>query len=454
MDATLLPDRDGERSPRAAERRDTIVALSTARGRAAVAVIRLSGPQAGPALDVLAGARPAPRHAAYRNLRRPCDNEILDRGLALWLPGPASATGEDVAELHVHGGPAVISAVLDAALAVPGVRMAEAGEFTRRAFLAGRMDLAEVEGLADLLEAETEAQRRQALRQSSGELSARVDAWRERLISAMAQIEAAIDFSDEGDVPDGLRERARGEIESLAVDLAAALADTRAERLRDGFRVAIVGPPNAGKSSLLNLLARRDAAIVADMPGTTRDVIETHLDLGGVPVIVVDTAGLRESSDAAEQEGVRRSAAQARAADLVIWLEDAADPVEPTVEDVARLWRVANKADLAGAGRGRADHFISVRSGVGVERLIAALTAAAQEGTSGEAAGLTRSRHRDALQAALVALDACRDGWDALPDELAAELLRQAAAELGRITGRVGVEDVLDRVFATFCIGK
>ncbi|MFL1874060.1 tRNA uridine-5-carboxymethylaminomethyl(34) synthesis GTPase MnmE [Hansschlegelia beijingensis] len=450
-DTTLFRDRD-EASPRADEPRDTIVALSTAAGRAAVAVVRLSGPQAGPALEAIAGSRPAARRASYRTFRRPGGGEVIDTGLALWLPGPASATGEDVAELHIHGGRAVVAATLEAALSVPGVRMAEPGEFTRRAFLAGRMDLAEVEGLADLIEAETEAQRRQALRQSSGELSARVEAWRERLIGAMALLEAAIDFSDEDDVPAGLRERAQEEIERLAQDLSAALADTRAERLRDGFRVALVGPPNAGKSSLLNLLARREAAIVADAPGTTRDVIETHLDLGGVPVIVADTAGLRESSDAAEQEGVRRSTLQARTADLVIWLEDAANPTEPSVEASGELWRVANKADLAGAIKGGADHLISVRSGGGVEELIAALTEAARAGTSGEALGLTRARHRDALGAAVAALRECLDR--PLPEELAAELLRRAAGELGRITGKVGVEDVLDRVFASFCIGK
>ncbi len=450
-ETALFRDRD-DGSPSAGEPRDTIVALSTAAGRAAVAVVRLSGSRAGPALDAIAGARPAPRRASYRTFRSPTGGEVIDRGLALWLPGPGSATGEDIAELHIHGGRAVVAAALDAALSVPGVRMAEPGEFTRRAFLAGRMDLAEVEGLADLIEAETEAQRRQALRQSSGELSARVEAWRERLIGAMALLEAAIDFSDEDDVPAGLRERAQEEIGRLAQDLSAALADTRAERLRDGFRVALVGPPNAGKSSLLNLLARREAAIVADAPGTTRDVIETHLDLGGVPVIVADTAGLRETADAAEQEGVRRSTLQARAADLVIWLEDAADPTQPSIEASGALWRVANKADLAGAKKGEADHLISVRSGLGVEELIAALTEAARAGASGEAIGLTRARHRDALSAAVAALRECLD--QPLPEELAAELLRRAAGELGRITGKVGVEDVLDRLFASFCIGK
>ncbi|GLK68860.1 tRNA uridine-5-carboxymethylaminomethyl(34) synthesis GTPase MnmE [Hansschlegelia plantiphila] len=432
--------------------RDTIAALSTAPGRAAIAVIRISGPQAGATLDALAGARPAPRRASFRALRHPRTSEVVDQGVALWLPGPASATGEDLCELQIHGGRATVAATLDAVLSVEGVRMAEPGEFTRRAFLSGRMDLAEVEGLADLLSAETENQRRQALLQSSGALSARIEGWREQLISAMALVEAGIDFSDEGEVTEHARSLARDELSTLAGDMNAALADTRAERLRDGFRVAIVGRSNAGKSSLLNALARREAAIVAAEPGTTRDVIEVHLDLEGLPVILVDTAGIRDAGDAAEREGVRRAGQQAAAADLVLWLEDPADRAEPEVGGT--VWRVTNKIDLADQPFADTDHRISARTGAGLDVLISAIAAAARDALSSEDVGVTRARHRDALRTAVASLDRCLSGWDDLADEIVAELLRRAAEELGRITGRVGVEDVLDKLFASFCIGK
>ncbi|WP_271202117.1 tRNA uridine-5-carboxymethylaminomethyl(34) synthesis GTPase MnmE [Methylopila turkensis] len=435
--------------------RDTIVAVSTAPGKAAVAVLRLSGPQAGAALDAIAGGRPAPRVAAYRALRSPSAGELLDRGLALWFPGPASATGEDAAELHVHGGRAVVAAVLDAALALPGLRAAEPGEFARRAFLAGKLDLAEAEGLADLIDAETEAQRRQAARQSEGALSEVVDGWRERLVAAMALVEAGIDFVDEDDVPAAARQQAFEAVAELAETLRAALADTRAERLRDGFRVAIVGAPNAGKSSLLNALARREVAIVTDAPGTTRDVVEVRLDLGGYPVLVADTAGLRDAADAAEREGVRRALVRAREADLVLWLRDASVAVpEPAPETGGWLWRVASKIDLV-AAPSDADHGVSTASGAGVDALIAAIAEAARDALGGtEHAGLTRARHREALRAALDELDAVLGSWPSLADELVAEGLRRAATDLGRIAGRVGVEDVLDRLFASFCIGK
>lgn len=418
-------------------------------------MIRVSGPAAGETLDALAGGRPEPRRASFRAIRTASDGALIDRGLALWFPGPASATGEDMAELHLHGGRAVIAAALDALLALPGVRAAEPGEFTRRAFLAGRLDLAEAEGLGDLLAAETEAQRRQAVLQSEGGLSTVVGRWRERLVGAMALIEAGIDFSDEEGVPATVRAEARGDLTALSQDIAAALADTRAERLRDGFRIAIVGPPNAGKSSLLNALARRDVAIVTDAPGTTRDVIEVHLDLGGYPVIVADTAGLRDAEDLAEREGVRRAAARAEAADLVLWIEDVAAPSPPPPFGARIVWRVANKTDLAPGAPAGADHRISVRTGDGLDRLLAGLGEAARNTLgAGEDVGLTRARHREALRAVALALDEALRGWDGLPDELLAELLRRAATELGRITGRIGVEDVLDRVFAAFCIGK
>ncbi|GLK54902.1 tRNA modification GTPase [Methylopila capsulata] len=442
--------------PRALEARDTIAAISTAPGRAAIAVLRISGSAAGAVLDRIAGGRPEPRVASFRALRYPETGELLDRGLALWFPGPASATGEDAAELHLHGGRAVVAAVLEAVLAVEGVRAAEPGEFTRRAFLAGKLDLAETEGLADLIDAETQAQRRQAIRQSEGALSAIVDGWRDRLIAAMALVEAGIDFSDEDDVPAAARAQARSEIALLARDLDAALADTRAERLREGFRIAIVGAPNAGKSSLLNALARREAAIVADGPGTTRDVVEVHLDLDGYPAIVADTAGLRATDDAVEREGVRRATAQAADADLVLWLRDPASPdgmAAPLTGGA--LWTIASKADLTPALLEWADRSISTRTGAGLDDLVAALGEAARSGLGDDDhVGLTRARHRDAIRAAGVELRAALDQWEALPDEFLAERLRRAATELGRIAGRVGVEDVLDRLFASFCIGK
>lgn len=436
--------------------RDTIAAVSTAQGKAAIAVIRLSGPEAGGAIEALAGPRPEPRRASLRAIRDPRDGAEIDHGLVLWFPGPASATGEDMAELQLHGGRAVIAAALDAVLALPGLRAAEPGEFTRRAFVAGRMDLVEAEGLADLLAAETEGQRRQALRQSSGALSARLDGWRGKLLGAMALVEAGIDFSDEDGVPAEVRTAARSEIEALSAEIAAALADTRAERLREGFQVAILGRPNVGKSSLLNALARREVAIVTDAPGTTRDVLEVHLDLDGLPVVIADTAGLREAEDLAEQEGVRRAAARAETADLALWIEDAARPSDqPPAFASAAIWHVANKIDLAPDAASDADHRISVRTGEGLAELIAALGRAGHASLgAGEHAGLTRARHRDALGAVARALKEALEGWETLPDELLAERLRTAATELGRVTGRIGVEDVLGRVFSEFCIGK
>lgn len=451
---------------RAETARDTIAAVSTASGRAAIAIVRLSGPASGAVLDAVAGGRPAPRRAAFRAFRAPATGELIDRGLALWFPGPASATGEDAAELHVHGGRAVVAAILDAALAVPGVRAAEPGEFTRRAFLAGRLDLAETEGLADLIEAETEAQRRQAIRQSEGALGAVVDGWRARLIGAMALVEAGIDFSDEDDVPAAARADARTEISELVRDLKSALADTRAERLREGFRVAILGAPNAGKSSLLNALARRDVAIVTDIPGTTRDVVEVHLDLGGYPVIVADTAGLRETEDVVEREGVRRAHAAAERADLVLWVAEVGSGAEPASGFAAPAWRIDAKADrLPGwpavtapdaAPAGFTARFRTSTLDVAtVDPLLAALADAARDGLGGaEHVGLTRARHRAVLAAVTADLGRALAEWDALPDELIAEALRRSAVELGRIAGRIGVEDVLDRLFASFCIGK
>src|SRR5262247_1426491 len=301
--------------------RDTIFALSSGRPPAAIAVIRVSGPRAGLALEQLIGRVPAPRRASLVRVRDPASAEVIDEGLALWFPAPRSETGEDMAELQVHGGRAVITAVLAALAKLPGLRPAEAGEFTRRAFENGRMDLTAVEGLADLVAAETEAQRRQAFRQLKGLLGERAESWRQRLIEALALVEAGIDFSDEDDVPEGTMARALELIQPLAEEISKAGAG-QGERLREGLRVAIAGPPNAGKSTLFNRLARREAAIVSPFPGTTRDVLEVHLDLGGYPVTVLDTAGIRETEDPIEREGVRRANEQAASADLVLWLAD------------------------------------------------------------------------------------------------------------------------------------
>jgi tRNA modification GTPase len=308
--------------------RDTIYALSSGRPPAAIAVIRISGPRAGAALRALTGKLPAPRKAALARVRDPASSALIDEALALWFPGPHSETGEDIAELQLHGGRAVIAAVLAALSRVEGLRLAEAGEFTRRAFENGKLDLTAVEGLADLVAAETEGQRRQALRQLQGALRNPAEAWREKLIKALALVEARIDFSDEADVPENLLAPALEIARGLETEITAALSDgQRGERLREGLVVAIAGPPNAGKSALLNRIAKREAAIVSPYAGTTRDVIEVHLDLGGWPVTLLDTAGIRETEDPIELEGVKRARARAEAADLVLWVVEAGSSI-------------------------------------------------------------------------------------------------------------------------------
>ena len=439
---------------------DTIFAMASGAGRAAIAVLRLSGP--GTAV-VLAGLcrPPPPRRAALRALRD-AGGAVLDRALVLWLPGPASYTGEDSAELHLHGGRAVIAAVA-AALVAAGARPAEPGEFTRRAFLNGRMDLIAAEAVADLVDAETEAQRRQALRQLEGALGALYRGWAERLLVLMAQEEALIDFPDE-DLPVEVAAAARAELAALRGEIAAHLNDAhRGERLREGLVFAIAGPPNVGKSSLLNALAEREVAIVAATPGTTRDALETRVVLGGVPVTLVDTAGLRATADPIEAEGVRRARAHAAAADLVILVTVAgadAGAVPTGTLPPATLppgaappgaLIVANKLDLGGAVPAGALG-VSVLRGEGMAALRAALADAAARLTDQSGPPpLTRERHRAALEEAA----ACLARADGAPlAELRAEDLRAAVRALGRITGEVGVEDVLDRIFSRFCIGK
>jgi tRNA modification GTPase len=443
---------------------DTIFALATAPGRAAVAVVRLSGTHAGQALAALAGRRPPPRRAAVRKLRD-ADGRILDEALVLWMPGPGSYTGEDSAELHLHGGPAVIAGVLET-LAGLGLRLAEPGEFTRRAFENGRLDLAQAEGVADLIEAETEAQRRQALDQLDGALGRAREAWRSDLVEALALFEAAVDFPDE-DLPEDVAARAHPALERLVGALRSALDGVeRAERVRDGFAIALVGAPNAGKSTLLNALSRREAAIVTATPGTTRDVIEVALQLSGYKVILADTAGLRDTLDEVEAEGVRRALRRAEAADLRLWVVDGSGGDASPAPDVLRagdLCLVA-KADLpAGdaaarslleaAALGLEPHRLSAHQAEDVaaleavlaERVVAALG-------SGEPPSATRLRHAALLAEALQRLESAL-ALSAEP-ELAAEDVRLAARALDRITGKIGPEDVLDRIFSTFCIGK
>ena len=452
--------------------RPTIFALSSGRPPAAIAVVRVSGPRAGVALETLIGRLPEPRRAALARVRDPASGEVIDEALALWFPEPHSETGEDVAELQLHGGQAVIAGVLEALGKIEGCRPAEAGEFTRRAFENGRLDLTAVEGLADLIAAETPAQRRMAFRQLKGLIGDRAEAWRRRLIEALALVEVRIDFSDEADVPEDLVGPALHAAQQLRDEIAAALADGgRGERLRDGLVVAIAGPPNAGKSTLLNRLARREAAIVSPHAGTTRDVIEVHLDLDGYPVTLLDTAGIRESDNPVEQEGVRRARERAAAADLVLWVIDGsatggAANGRPESFPNSMVWLIKNKIDLADRKVcGGHDQIhknelkltlsISAVTGEQIEALVMALSAYAKDyfGAT-ESAVVTRARHRHALEDTVAALDRAIGEDRSDQEELIAEELRAAATTLGRLTGRIDVEDILDVIFRDFCIGK
>lgn len=431
---------------------DTIFAVATGFGRAALSVIRISGPQASSILCAMAGNVPEPRRLSLRHLRNPQSGEALDQALIAWMPGPNSFSGEDQAELHLHGSVAVRAAVLRALSEMADCRAAEPGEFTRRAFLNGRMGLSSVEGLADLIDAETEAQRRQALRQLEGVLGGLAEAWRERLIAALALLEAALDFSDEGDVPTNLEEEAHATLRELEREIAQNLADGhRGERLREGFVVVLAGPPNSGKSTLLNALAKRDVAIVSATPGTTRDAIEVRCDLGGLPVTFVDTAGLRASNDPIEQAGMARTRARLDTADLTLWLvaPDAQGEVFPKTSALT----VATKADLAHASPD-AELAVSALTGAGLDVLLDRIEREAQAALGQGDAVITRERHRAALTRARDAIErACR-ALDGGHMELAAEDARLALRAVGEITGRVDVEQVLDRLFATFCIGK
>ncbi len=470
--------------------RDTIFALSSGRPPAAIAVVRVSGPRAKDAIATLAGRVPEPRRAALlRLMRRSNDHDLvpdaqaepIDDAVVLWFPGPRSETGEDTAEFHLHGGPAVVAATLSALGCLEGLRPAEPGEFTRRAFENGKVDLTRVEGLADLIGAETEAQRRQAFRQLKGVLGDRAERWRQRLTEALALVEAAIDFPDEGVLAEEVVRPALGIAGELEQEIRGILTDSNGgERLREGLTVAIAGPVNVGKSSILNRLAKRPAAIVSPYAGTTRDAIEVHLDLSGFPVTVVDTAGFRETDDPVEEEGVRRARTRAKDSDLVLWVIDgtlpcpAPPPPDLTRQGASPLWVLINKIDLTneatyvkgGVGEptnirnawaGADGHRISAHTGAYFDDLVNAIADFARQFFSGgaEAALVTRQRHRSALAGCADALSrASVEGAGPGREDIIAEELRLATRALGRLVGKVDVENVLDVIFRDFCIGK
>ncbi|MDP3737364.1 MAG: tRNA uridine-5-carboxymethylaminomethyl(34) synthesis GTPase MnmE [Hyphomonadaceae bacterium] len=451
---------------------DTIIALASGSGRAGVAVVRVSGPGA---LGVLAHfsdeTAPQPRRATVRVLHD-SERQFLDEAIVLWMPGPNSFTGEDTVEFHLHGGPAIVEALLASALNSRLCRIADPGEFTRRAFDAGRLDLTQAEAISDLIDAETEGQRRQAARLYQGEAARVFEGWRGLLMSAMAALEASIDFPDEADIPGEVDLTALEPIEALAHELESALGDaSRLRSVREGFRIAILGPPNAGKSSVMNRLARRDAAIVSPIAGTTRDVVEVRLVLSGFTTWFADTAGLREASDAIEAEGVMRALARAEEADLRIWVVDAS---RNGMTDVSRETSVAgspetrvrtgdlivlNKADLLAStpAAGSEDAFVvSAKTGAGFDAFERRLTQIVRERLEADEAPLvTRARHRDLVEQALAAIERALEGARiGIGAELVSEDLRLAARALGRITGSIDAEDLLDRIFSQFCVGK
>ena len=423
---------------------DTIFALASGAGVAAIAVMRLSGAECATLLQRLIGTLPAPRRAALRTIRS-ADGLVLDRGIVLWMPGPASYTGEDSAELHLHASPAIIEAVAEA-LTRAGGRPAERGEYTRRAVLNGRMSLTEAEGVADLMVAETASQRDQALRQMDGALTELIAAWTTRARRLLSAAEASIDFPDESAGEQDQSAACEALIEEIEQHLA---ASRPAERLRDGLHFVVLGAPNAGKSSLVNALAGREASIVSDRPGTTRDVVEARIVLGGVPVVLEDTAGLRRSDDAVEAEGARRARARAAAADLVLAVCEAENDGEIAAGN-DRVIRITSKIDLGAAAAGTVG--VSVVTGEGLDVLRRLMTEAATQLTTTRSFGrFTRPRHRAAGQQAAAHL--ARAATSAEVD-LRAEELRLALSALGRIAGPVDVEQILDDVFAQFCIGK
>lgn len=433
---------------------ETIYALSSGGLPSGVAVVRVSGPGAGDAVKALSGLLPEAREAALRSIRSRNDMEI-DRGLVLWFPGPASFTGEDVAEFHLHGGRAVVDRLLEELSGFDDFRLAEAGEFSKRAFANGKFDLTEAEGLADLIASQTEAQRILALSQASGALKEVYEGWQKRLLHARAMIEAEIDFTDEEDVPGSVSDRVWQDMEVLADEMRRHLAGAdRARAVRDGFRIVIIGVPNAGKSSLLNALAGSDVAIVSDVPGTTRDAIESRLSIGGQLVVITDTAGIRDAGNVIETEGIRRALVKASEADLVLHLSP--DGSWEAIEDLwgVPVWRIASKGDIENAGIDSDALSISVRQDDGLDELLNRLGSHLAEYVANDVSSLpTRQRHIENVRSALSELlNATENG--SLPLELRAESLRLSAYSLGRITGQFGVEDVLGVIFSEFCIGK
>jgi len=438
---------------------DTIFALATAGGRAGVAVMRISGPKSGDTLRALSGRKlPTPRTATLKALKN-SDGTKLDEALVLWFVGPASFTGEDMVELHTHGSVAVIEAVSKALYSL-GLRQATAGEFTRRAFENGKLDLTEAEGLADLIDAESEGQRRQALRQMGGGLKDIYEGWRTKILDALAMVEGEIDFPDEGDVPDALAHRAAQGLLNLAKLLKAALVNSgRGERIRSGLDIAIIGAPNAGKSSILNRLAGRDAAIVSEESGTTRDIVEVHMHIAGLPVRVSDTAGLRETDNLIEAEGVRRAKLRAQDADLRLGVIDLADHNNEVLDSLtAGDFILYNKADIGGEGApenvSRETFLLSARTGTGFDTLESALEREIKSRFAlTEQAGLTRSRHIECVRGALSAIENAIANLSIAP-ELAGADLREALHAIKELAGEADIEAVLDRVFSQFCIGK
>jgi len=427
---------------------DTIFALSSGQPPAAIGILRISGPEAGKALAGLTGGLPEPRVATLRNITNMVNGEVLDQALCLWFPGPNSATGEDLAEIHCHGGRAVIRAIEGALEQISGLRRAEPGEFTRRAFTNGRIDLAEAEGLSDLLFAESELQRKAAVRNAGGALSRKVEDWQDRILQLSAQVEAELDFSDEDDVTPAQAGRFRQAVQSLVGEMSGLLARPRAEKLRDGIRVVLGGPPNSGKSTLLNALVEREAAIVSDIAGTTRDVIEVPIALGGVPFLFIDTAGVRESgAEIIEQIGIDRARQQFASADIILWLGEQGRG--PRSDNLVEVGSRSDHPDHAPKGEG--SFTLSPVSGEGMDALVDFLIRKAKDILPDSDQVSINARQAEHLAAACESLAAMKDEIDYL---IVAEHLRMARKALDAITGRASTEDMLDGLFGKFCIGK
>lgn len=433
----------------------TIFALSSRAGRAGIAVVRLSGPGSAVALKQMSGVVPEPRSLAYRKIRHPLSSDILDAGLVVWLPGPATVTGEDMAEFHLHGSPAIVSSILSALAGLDGFKLADAGEFTRRAFANDKLDLVEVEGLADLLAAESEPQRRLAMRQFLGEASSVYERWRFDLIEALAMVEASIDFVDEGDVAEQARHLVIPRVERLIAELDDALQRARGAGLvRAGLKVVIAGPPNVGKSSFLNWLAARDVAIVSPIAGTTRDVVEARMSIAGFPIVLSDTAGIRNAQDEIERIGIVKAKAEISDADILVWV-DAVDVISEVLPDRRPDIRVLNKVDISESIQTRNDVFaVSLKAGTGLEKLSLAIQQTITSRASmAEDAVVVRERHKAAVEQSIRLLNDVKN-LNEMPLELMAEKMRGAAHALATITGRIDVEDLLGQIFSEFCIGK